>query len=411
MRSSTLILLLSVFFLSCSGEKSGERSPSTNQREASTTAEDTSQVREPVATEDSSKPAADSKLTPEIQFEREQRFGSTDEVVVGTIETFTVDDSGRVFIADRDQTTIHVYNPDGSYNTSLGREGKGPGEFSGIGSIKIHAGMLYAADRSPFPLRVHAYSLDSWEFSHTIPLWSNNRGAFEELNGKYPSQFYPRDDESFLVSYSRPGTDYLDEESFLHYYMQDENGEIISDKIFEQKDLRYLVYKYPDGYTVAYTFPFLEKSLFAISKDGLLYSARSKEFLIKVYNRNGKYLREIQHPFNQTELNQSELVVNTENKVRRKMINQHELPEDWPALETMFFYDENRLWVSTIVEDNEVYEWWILEDTGEVITKFEWPRDHPIEEVRNDKLYARETEDETGLEKIVRYDIVMTEQR
>ena len=66
---------------------------------------------------------------------------------------------------------------------------------------------------------------------------------------------------------------------------------------------------------------------------------------------------------------------------------------------------EYSLWIATIVDDMDVYKWWILKDTGEVITKFEWPRDHPIEEVRNGKLYARETNEETGLEEIVRYDI------
>lgn len=351
--------------------------------------------------------STDTSLIKDIKFIEEISFGNAKEVLHGKLGEVTIDNSDRVFIADRDRLVIHVYNPDGSYHTSLGRKGNGPGEFSGIGSIKIHSGMLYAADTNPFPLRVHAYSLELWTFSHTIQLWAKNRGGFEELKGKYPDQFYPRGDGSFLVSYSKPGTDYLDEESFLHYYLQDENGKIISDKIFEQKDLRYLVYKYPDGYTVAYTFPFLEKSLFDISKDGLLYSARNKEFLIKVYSQNGKHLQEIRHPFNRRELNKSELIENTEDDVRRKMISQHELPESWPALEDMFFDDENRLWISTIIDSNEVYEWWVLKNTGEVITKFEWPRDKPIETVHNDYMYIRETEEETGIQEIVRYRIEM----
>lgn len=41
-----------------------------------------------------------------------------------------------------------------------------------------------------------------------------------------------------------------------------------------------------------------------------------------------------------------------------------------------------RLWVATIVEDFDVYEWWILKKNGEVITKFEWPRCTPARRMR-----------------------------
>ena len=65
----------------------------------------------------------------------------------------------------------------------------------------------------------------------------------------------------------------------------------------------------------------------------------------------------------------------------------------------------NHLWVSTIVEDFDVYECLVLEETGELITKFEWPRDEPIEIIKNGKMYTRQTDKETGLEQVVRYGI------
>ncbi|TVQ03151.1 MAG: hypothetical protein EA359_10220 [Balneolaceae bacterium] len=85
------------------------------------------------------------------------------------------------------------------------------------------------------------------------------------------------------------------------------------------------------------------------------------------------------------------------------------MPEIWPALNSMQVDDENRLWISTIVEDFDIYEWWLLEESGELITRFEWPRDELIEVVRNGYMYTRETDEETGLQQIVRYKIVMDE--
>ncbi|MEX0769148.1 MAG: hypothetical protein WD035_00340 [Balneolaceae bacterium] len=83
------------------------------------------------------------------------------------------------------------------------------------------------------------------------------------------------------------------------------------------------------------------------------------------------------------------------------------LPKTWPVLSEMKIDDQNRLWIATTVEDMSVYEWWVLEDTGELITKFEWPRDEPIEVVQNGYMYTRETDEETGLQQVARYRIEM----
>lgn len=399
MRLSTLGLLLAVLLWSCSGEESKEDNNPDDQAETS----DTNSDNQSKATKDS----GDSEPVPEIQFKREERFGSTDEVLVGEIAAVDVDDSNRVYIADADKKSIWVFSPDGSYRTSMGREGKGPGEFSRISSMKIYAGQLVVADANPIPTRLNVYSLASLSYSHTVRLRPEYLEESEELEGYIPNRFYPMDDSSFLVRYDHTNPPNNAEVRFSRYYMQDEKGRIISDQILEQKN-NYLTHKIENGvsYTVAYgDFPFIGGSIFAVSNKGNLYSAWTEEFLVKVYDRNGNYLREFEHPYSRKEINRQEIMESLESETRRQTVANNNLPEKWPSLTSMFFDDKNRLWVATIVDDMDVYEWWVLENTGEVIAKFEWPRDHPIEEVRNGKLYAREIEEETGLEKIVRYDI------
>jgi hypothetical protein len=68
----------------------------------------------------------------------------------------------------------------------------------------------------------------------------------------------------------------------------------------------------------------------------------------------------------------------------------------------MFFDDKNRLWIATIIEDMEMYKWWVLRETGNVITKFKWPRDKPIQVVKNNYLYTKE-KNEMGVPSIVKY--------
>jgi len=42
-------------------------------------------------------------------------------------------------------------------------------------------------------------------------------------------------------------------------------------------------------------------------------------------------------------------------------------------------------------------------DSGELIAKFEWQRDEPIEVVKNGYMYTRQTDEDTGLQQINRY--------
>jgi hypothetical protein len=49
------------------------------------------------------------------------------------------------------------------------------------------------------------------------------------------------------------------------------------------------------------------------------------------------------------------------------------------------------LWISTIVEGFDIYEWWMLEPSGELVSKFDWPRDEPIEVIKNEKMYTSQT--------------------
>lgn len=76
----------------------------------------------------------ESESVPEIKLIQELRFGGTDDAVIGAIEYKPVfdqdrivdrvaaDDSGRVFIGDIQQNIIHVFQPDGTRLTSLGRK-------------------------------------------------------------------------------------------------------------------------------------------------------------------------------------------------------------------------------------------------------------------------------------------------
>jgi len=374
---------------------------------------------------------ADPKLDPEpgtektFSFMRDVIYGETEEILLGRILSVAVDDFGRVYMADRDHITIHVYQPDGEYLKSLARQGHGPGELDMVHPnthLNFDAEYLYVSDgyhRSPH--RIHVFSLEDLSFSHTLNTRDENKQEFDEALETYePELIYPLSDGNFLAVYTPiHSPDFFQkEENVIRYYIHDSNGQIISGPVLEQKHQQYL-YHVVQGNFLANSFPFLRKPLLAVSDEDHLFAAWTKDFRIEVYQSDGKKIRSIEHPLQNQPLTQCAITDKIElcdalfdDGVCEQMVrNASNLPQTWPALDDMLIDDENRLWVSTIVEDFDIYEWWVLEETGELITRFKWPRDEPIEVVKNGYMYTRETDEETGLQQVVRYRIEMTDEK
>jgi hypothetical protein len=368
-----------------------------------------------------------SVINGEVKFEREQTFKSSDDVLLGVMGDFTVDANNRVYIADRDQTVVHVFYEDGRYNTSIGREGNGPAEFSAISpntKLRIDSNKLYvpsyANSYNFFPDRLQVFDLTDFTFIMTINLIGKNRQDYSnELSGYYPLKYNVLESTYILVAYNRSPNDYKDDESHIKFMIQDSTSRILKGPIIQQKDRKQLIHtvtKTEIPYEAIKSFSFFSKSLFAISDDDVIYTARSEEFKVDVRNTEGTILRTISHPYTNLPVTRGELIDLYEEKetsvmgdgVEEAMIAEADsIPDTWPALNELLVDDENRLWVSTIVEDFDVYEWWILEESGELITTFKWPRDETIEVIKNGKMYTRETDEGTGLQQVVRYRIEM----
>ncbi|MEX0905883.1 MAG: 6-bladed beta-propeller [Balneolaceae bacterium] len=374
-------------------------------------------------TNDEENPSASDSLK-DLEFIREATYGSTDDVIVGIMGPFAVDENERVFMIDRGQTTVHVFKVQGSYLKSLGSQGRGPGEFMAVTphtTITIHSDLLYITDLAEahlqFPYRMHEFLLEDLTFSRTIDLLAENKAEFEELEGYYPKRRFPLDDGTFLVSYHRSANEYRDGESSIYYVVQDRTGAIISGPVLKQKDQTILTAEVTDTplpYTAIHSFPFHGKSVLTVSGENNLYAVNhTEEFKIDIYTPQGEHVGKIEQSFANIPFNRNETLDYYEKTnyghrlgegVALRMIREAEnLPETWPAIEDMLIDDENRLWISTIVDDFDVYEWWVLENSGDLITKFTWPRDEPIEVVRKGFMYTRETDEETGLQQVVRY--------
>jgi len=411
MKLSSIALILIILCIGCSGKNYRKNSKQSNKSSA---AHEPDWDKDTASTQNTEESAPDRPFQ-KVRFEQDMTYGSTGEVLIGEMGSIAVDKQNRVFIEDEDQTTIQVFKPDGSYIKSLGRKGKGPGEFAILNAYTIPmvcSNKLYVPAISEFFTgKLQVFSLHNLSFSHVVKTLAENKNHYK-LKKYFPKRVFPLKDGKFLVSYHQQPREYKEGVSYIRYFIQDQTGNIIAGPVLKQKDLTYLVYRYPNThYDLILNFPFFGKSLLSVSGNDHLYAVKNtQEFKIDVYTQNGRQLRSFRYPFHNKPLSRGELLERYKDKDKLLKMIQHadRLPETWPALASMFIDDQNRIWVSTIIDNDKVYEWWVMKDTGEVITKFKWPRDKPVEQVRNNYMYTREMDAKNGIQEVVRYRIVQT---
>lgn len=345
----------------------------------------------------------------QIHLEREQTFGETEEVLIGTPGQLVVDNSGRVYISDTQKLTVHIFQPDSNYLVSFGGEGEGPGEFHWVGNMDIQSNQLFVFDPNQRGVNVFTFTPEPHsipEYSHTINLSGENWKRVAEEGFMSPGLHSIRNDGSLLLVSRNSPLLYREDPEFqghIQYYLLDKEGTNVSDKIFELRMPEHIV---TEWFTLPP--PFYGRGLMALSADDHIFSAWTDDFLIKVHDSDGNYQRAFYHPVTKSALSRDEAINSMDDHEQlQNAVRSIQLPETWPALNQMFIDDKNRIWVATIVDDLEVYDWWILDEYGELLARFTWPRNQAIRLVKNDYLYTPETEEETGLQQIVKYRITL----
>jgi hypothetical protein len=331
-----------------------------------------------------------------IQFTRTQVFEESEDLPFGRISGIAVDKAESVYVSESTQghAAIHVFEPDGTYLTSLGGYGEGPGEFRSIINPQIGEDKLYALDGRQ--LKVNVYSLQSLSFESSIQLDSGNWNHIEKLNGTFPADFSVLGKNKILISFLKAG----DQKDILYRYMMDSTSEIISDMIIEQVLAEHFVR--PDNRGIFHS-PFSANGLMTVSNHSTIYTIWTEEILFKEYTIEGEYLSAFYHPYMNKKLDHNEVLNLYDSEVYRASVRNTGIPERWPAIHSVVMDDLNNFWISTIIEDGDEFEWWILNKSGEMISKFQWPKNKEIQIVKNGSAFVLETESESGLQKVVKY--------
>lgn len=401
-RISTYYFLLLIFLIGCSRERTDEIPEHLNDLENLTIY-----------------PANPEPLL-DIELVKESSFGETEEMFFGRIiDHIAVDEAERVFIADLLNNTIHVYSPDGSYLRSIGREGRGPGEFLYIQDMKIYNGQIHVLDMQQFKISIidindfqplADYNLMLNEGQNGNPSWMT---WTSEMRLSYrPGNIFLRGDGSWLVLFSDQGVGSahnVEGRTYEVSVFSPADREFIKHDLLSFKWTGQILVHEPagGGLSVMRNIPYKRSSQFDFSINQLVLGW-TEEMLFKFYDQDGEYQRAFYYPYNKIPFELNDVLKSYENAERvLNAIKSDEHPETWPAYHSLILDDENRLWVSTLTNDHEVYEWWVMDEYGKLLAKYIWPRNREAKIVKDGYVYTLETDKETDVKEVVRYRIEM----
>ena len=347
---------------------------------------------------------ADSKPEMELTLTRETSFGDTDELFLGGWLSATVDNDGRMFVADMQETQLHMYNPDGSYNRQIGREGEGPGEYRQIGTMRTDEQFLHLMDRRLN--RITRYDLETFEVVGETSLTIEQT---EGENYRYPQNYYLTDSDEYLMivgsAFSAGVTD--DSGRSIGGVKLGWSGDSLSTESLFSFDASEALVHREGGSMMVMSVPYKRSSVLSYQNNQVIHGW-NEHFLFRMYDIEGNYQRAIYYPYQNMALDRDEILNMYDDRDEQwfSMVQSDDMPDRWPSWNTFTTDNEGRMWIERIVNDSDNTVLHVLANTGELLGTAPWQRNKNIQDIKNGYLYSSE-ENEMGLREIVKYAISM----
>lgn len=354
--------------------------------------------------------------TGEIELTEVIRYGETNRKFLGReIEHFAVDETGGVTLTGVGDHAVHLFAPDGSYLKEIGGEGRGPGEFLVIRDIEVYKNHLYVLDSRQLKISVFDLNTSTHVRDMSISLenqstdepewkeWTRDAGLFYR-----PVKIFIRNEDSLFIVFADETVGMADNvEGRTHEISE---FDLRTDQ-FSKHDLlsfpwtgQLMIHNGMDQRLVVYDAPHKRSTTFDYN-NGRFVMGWTDELLFSFYNSSGDYHNAIYIRYQNAPFNEEMLLSNYQgaNEVLTKALTAGDQQDTWPAFGSLLLDDDNRLWVSVITENPQKPEWWLLDDSGDLLATLSLDGNLEIKKVISNDLYVLETDEDSNLQEIVKY--------
>lgn len=301
-----------------------------------------------------------------------------EEEMIAEVSFIAVDDSDNLYVLDYKSHNIKVFDSDGNYVRTIGKQGQGPGELNTPGGLQILLdGTLLVED--------------------TL----NRRLAYFKPDGQFIKNDSIADRTSLITLIVDKSGGYLGRELII------EESKLFWEVRRFDKDLKPLFtidrIEFPNPITDNINV-FDQVFFFAFDHDGNILYGNPKDYTIKVFSPDGKLVKKIEKKYDPRKLTdeEKEKILERIPTVGINIKDRLIFPKNYPAFETFTIDEEGRLIVRTNNQgknkDENIVD--VFDTEGRLITRFPMKASPRI--WKNNKLYAIE-ENEDGINVIKRF--------
>lgn len=309
---------------------------------------------------------------PQLSLDHQFTISDSEEIILQEIAGVKSDSKGRIYLPDQRALRIQVFDSDGSYLTSIGREGSGPGEFQSLLHIYVdQKDQLIAYDVSHARNTVFVENNTSWEPEQIFMIEGHHYGieSADSDGNVILRQSSPQSPE--------PGAYWYEHElatGNLESGLKEQNV-----KMF--KEMGYLV---PNNGLMK-RIPYGRTTKLAYDNEGNLYLIWNEQFELAIYNAQMELVDSLSVPIPNQAINReerNEAIDRLGNNFRS--LGRKHIPETKPVISNMYVDRNKNLWLQTF----DSPEYLVIDKEGTPLSSFDLEDELRLAHVDENRLYA-----------------------
>jgi len=327
-----------------------------------------------------------------LTLERDLLVGDDESFFFAGIWDVTTGPEGRIYVAEGEAAHVKVLSPDGMLQDSLGRKGKGPGEFQEVSKVVVaRPDSLYVLDDDNG--QVSVFSPDG---NFVYSLARDKTGDPDDL-------MVPREGKPGFIFVNSPRALRAVKNDAPYTVRSAEMNGKVGDTLFTARPYQMALKELDRGMHFA-RIPFARNSHFAFGSDGRIHYAWSDSLSVATYDPSGRKGRTIDVPFEPVPVTEEEIERVLKDRSRARGLVRDGIPATKPAFDHFLVDDEGRYWFGRPTANPDSTDWWVADPDEKQVATTTLPSEVELEVVKNGRAYGQTTT-ENGAPAVVRYRI------
>jgi hypothetical protein len=343
-----------------------------------------------------------------VTFEEELSIGGEEYDMLSRPMLFIVDKEGSIFISDMQDQAIKVFDSNGDFIKTIGRQGEGPGEFSNLGRMTfLPDGRLVVTDS-----RANRISLFDSEGTYLgSHHWTERLGRL----------YCATDMDCVMTMYTfEEGKDPLAGRKLFVKKFDFEGNEILAFGEFRTEEMKIHTESTSGGGSmmVGISVPHSPHSIFIADQvRQRLYHCVNNEYMIEVFDHDGKVIRRFDRPYEPLPFTGEDAKKfrsrydNSRQEGLKKMVQGMSMPAVKTITPQMRVDDVGNIWVETYEqreEEDRVFTAYDIYNPDGLYEAKVWIDLKPEIFVKG-KMYCMHRDEETGYTFVKRYLTIWSE--